>query len=167
MTKSYLHQLVIWQKQKKPLNIIWDEIHLVANSRDSQSKLNKCMSRFLSSGRRITGSDDGGYGHFIFIAQASRTIDVNIRDLCNEVRYHVMHWISMCKNCFKCRWVNSEIKEIEFCIFCGSWKLLRQNFKLQVYKFYDFMDYQRWQDGWGNYYFEILNVLMQCTSIKH
>ncbi|HEC38841.1 hypothetical protein LCGC14_0636120 [marine sediment metagenome] len=153
---KYEFNLDFWNKQKKPLNIIWDEIHLVANSRDSQSKLNKCMSRFLSLGRRITGSDDSGYGHFIFIAQASRTIDVNIRDLCNEVRYHIMYWISECKNCHRGRWVTSEIKEIESCIYCGSWKLLRKNFMVKVFKFHDFINYQKWYEGWGKFYFEKL-----------
>lgn len=153
---KYEFNLDFWQKQKKPLNIVWDEIHLVANSRDSQTKLNKCMSRFLSMGRRIVGSDDAGYGHFIFIAQSSRTIDVNIRDLCNEVRYHIMHWISECKSCGKGRWVSSEIKEIEFCVFCGSWKLLRKSFMVNVLKFHDFIDYQKWYEGWGKYYFEKL-----------
>ncbi len=151
---KYEFNMAYWLKQKKPLNIIWDEIHFVANSRSSQSSLNKCMGKFLSSGRRIVGMDEGGYGHFIFLAQASRTIDVNIRDLCNEVRYHIMWWISECKMCGKGRWVTSEVKEVEFCIFCGSWKLLRRNFMVQVYKFYDFIDYQKWNEGWGKFYFE-------------
>lgn len=153
---KYEFNLPFWQKQKKPLNIIWDEIHLVANSRDSQSKLNKCMSRFLSMGRRIVGSDDTGYGHFIFIAQTSRTIDVNLRDLANEIRYHVMYWISECKKCYRGRWVTSEMKEVEFCIYCGSWKLLRKDFMVKIFKFHDFIDYQKWYEGWGKFYFEKL-----------
>jgi len=143
-----------WLKQKKPLNIIWDEIHFVANSRDSQSKINKVMSRFLSMGRRITGFDNKGYGHFIFIAQSSRTIDVNIRDLCNEIRYHVMFWHLTCLNCYRVLWVSSEMKEIETCKFCGAWDLERDNFRVQIFKFHNFTDYIKWSEGWGKFYFE-------------
>ena len=143
-----------WLKQKKPLNIVWDEIHFVANSRESQSKLNRVMGKFLSMGRRITGFDKKGYGHFIFIAQTSRTIDVNIKDLCNEIRYHILHWIIICINCNRQLWINSEMKEIEFCQFCGSWDLERTNFKVQIFRFHTWVDYLRWEEGWGKYYFE-------------
>lgn len=156
---KYEFNLNFWNQQKKPLNVVWDEIHLVANSRESQSKLNRAMSRFLSMGRRITGYDDSGYGHFIFIAQASRTIDVNIKDLCNEIRYHIMYWILECKKCHASVWVSSEMKEVEVCLYCGSWKLKRTNFKVQVFKFSDWINYQKWIEGWGKFYFEKLWIM--------
>lgn len=143
---KYEFNIEFWNKQKKPLNIIWDEIHFVANSRTSQTGLNRCMSRFLSMGRRITGSDNAGYGHFIFIAQTPRTIDINIKELCNEIRHHILFWILQCLKCHKQVWINSEMKEIETCMFCGSWKLNRHNFKAQVFKFKDFWYYQGWLD---------------------
>ena len=151
---KYEFNIDFWKKQKKPLNIVWDEIHFVANSRESQSKLNRVMSRFLSMGRRITGFDAKGYGHFIFIAQTSRTIDVNIKDLCNEIRYHIMYWNLKCNNCLIALWNNSELKETEFCKFCGSWDLERSNFRVQIFKFNNFTNYLKWSEGWGKFYFE-------------
>lgn len=151
---KYEFNLDFWLKQKKPLNIVWDEIHFIANSRESQSKLNRVMSRFLSMGRRITGFDKKGYGHFIFIAQTSRTIDVNIKDLCNEIKYFILFWHLKCKNCQVSLWHNSELKETEFCKFCGSWDLERSNFRVQIFRFHNFSDYLKWSEGWGQFYFE-------------
>ena len=151
---KYDFNMDFWKKQKKPLNIVWDEIHLVANSRSSQSSLNRCMSKFISAGRRITGFDKKGYGHFIFIAQTARTVEVNIKDLCNEIRYHVLFWILKCTDCQVSLWHNSELKETEFCRFCGSWDLERSSFRVQIFRFHTFSDYLKWSEGWGKFYFE-------------
>ena len=50
-----------WMKQPKALNILWDEIHLTANSRQSMSAINQIIGRFIAMGRRITGYDKKGY----------------------------------------------------------------------------------------------------------
>jgi len=157
-----------WMKQKKPLNLVWDEIHLTANARNSQSTVNKIFSRFISMGRRITGFDEKGYGHFIFIAQAERTIDVNIRELANEIRYHRMYWVMTCKICKFALRVNSDMEEIENCLSCGSWKLVRSSFRIRVFRFNNWMAYLKFREGWGGrYHFEKYEITDIEKYFKH
>jgi len=152
---KYTFNKDFWIKQKKPLNIVWDEIHLTANARTSQSSVNQAFSRFIAMGRRITGFDERGYGHFVFIAQTERTIDVNIRELATEIRYHRMYWVLTCKQCkFKLR-VNSDMEEIEKCLSCGHWKLIRSGFIIRVFRFNKWGNYLKFREGWkGRFYFE-------------
>ena len=133
-----------WIKQKKPLNVLWDEIHLTANSRMSMSRINMVLSRFISMARRITGFDERGYGHFTFIAQKEGTIDKNIRDLANEIIYHICHWVLLCEDCGARDMVNSEMQQIEHCRGCGSWKILKQNIFVEVIKFNDWDKFYNW-----------------------
>jgi hypothetical protein len=91
--------LEYWQKQKRPLNVVWDEIHLMANSRSSTAKPNMVLSKFLAMGRRIVGRDDKGYGTLIFIAQKERTVDVNIRELADEIYEHISWNKIHCHDC--------------------------------------------------------------------
>lgn len=67
-----------------------------------------------------------------------------------------MYWILQCKKCNAAVWVSSEMKEVEQCLFCGSWKQQRKNFKVQIFKFHNWIHYQQWIDGWGKFYFEKL-----------
>lgn len=144
-----------WKKQKKPLNILWDEIHLTANSRMSMTKVNMVLSRFISMARRITGFDKRGYGHFTFIAQKERTIDVNIKDLANEIVYHISHWVLTCEECGLKFEVNSEMQQIDKCFKCGSWKILKSNLTIEVLKFNNWEKYYKWVEGMkGKLYFE-------------
>lgn len=136
--------LEYWQKQKKPLNILWDEIHLTAPSRASSSKINMVLSRFIAMARRITGMDKRGYGHFTFIAQKERTIDVNIKELTNEIRYHISHWVQRCEECGAGLLVNSEMQIIERCMQCGSWKILKEKIFIEVLKFNSWEKYYDW-----------------------
>ena len=130
-----------WSKQKKPLNIVWDEIHLTANARSSMSKVNMVFSKFLAMARRITGFDDRGYGHFIFIAQTERTIDINIKELASEIRYFKSHWFIVCEECESKVHATSEMEQIERCIVCGSWKIKREGLNIEVRHFANWFDY--------------------------
>lgn len=143
-----------WQKQKKPLNILWDEIHLTANSRMSMTKINMVLSRFIAMARRITGFDKRGYGHLTFIAQKERTIDVNIKDLANEIIYHVAHWVIRCEECGSRVAVNSDMQQIERCIRCGSWAILKENLQIEILKFNEWNKFYAWSQGLkGKFYF--------------
>ena len=119
-------------------------------------------------GRRIVGFDEKGYGHFIFIAQAERTIDVNIRELANEIRYHRMFWVLTCKVCnFKLK-VHSDMEEIENCLGCGSWKLKRWGFTVRVFRFNSWVSYLKFREGWkGKYHFEKYDVTDISDYFKH
>ncbi len=135
-----------WMKQPKPLNIVWDEIHLsMGNSRRSMSSPNIVLSQFIALARRFVGSDLKGYGHLIFIAQHPQSVDANIRRLTNEIRYHRMHWIMNCQDCYSREFTNSDKEEIELCSVCRSPNLIRSNFICQVFKFRNWEKYIVWK----------------------
>lgn len=134
-----------WLKQKKPLNILWDEIHLTANSRKSMSNINMVFSKFMAMARRLVGFDKRGYGHLIFIAQAERTIDVNIKELASEIRYHKSYWIVKCEECSVSIIANSEMEQIETCLNCGSWKIERKGLNVEVRHFRTWGDYMNFK----------------------
>ncbi len=133
-----------WIKQKKPLNVLWDEIHLTANARASMSKVNMIFSRFLAMGRRITGYDERGYGTLTFVAQKERTIDVNVKDLCSEIIYHIGHWIMICKDCGVKIARSSEQAQSKQCLLCKSWRILREGFFIERLRFDDLDKYFEW-----------------------
>lgn len=144
-----------WNKQKKPLNILWDEIHLTAPSRASATKINLVLSRFIAMARRITGFDKRGYGQFTFIAQKERTIDINVRELASEIIYHVSHWVQRCEDCGCKVMVNSEMQVINKCPTCRSWKIVRQELFIEVIKFNEWDKFYKWSLKLkGKYYFE-------------
>lgn len=151
---SYELNIEYWQKQKKPLNILWDEIHLTANARTSLAKANIILSRFISMGRRICGFDERGYGHLTFIAQADRTIDINIRELASQINYNVSHWVMACEKCGVKMPRNSEQAQIETCLRCGTWKIKRVGLVIETYYFKSWMDYFSWKVGYGKTYYD-------------
>lgn len=133
-----------WMRQKKPLNIVWDEIHLTANSRASASRVNMVISKFIAMGRRITGFDEKGYGFLIFVAQNERTIDVNIRELTNEVYYHIGHWILSCKSCNSNIALNSEMPYYNRCPLCSSFDIFRHSFYVERLMFDKWVKFYEW-----------------------
>lgn len=155
--KKELFQLNIkyWKKQKKPLNVLWDEIHLTANSRKSTSKVNMVLSQFMAMARRITGFDKRGYGHFTFIAQKERTIDVNIRELCNEIIYHISYWRITCNDCGKFVYWTSEKQQLEQCLNCGSWDIFKDDVYVLRLFFNKWENYYRYTEGeQGRFHFK-------------
>lgn len=134
-----------WAQQKKPLNVVWDEVHLTANSRMSTSKANMVLSRFIAMARRITGFDERGYGTFTFIAQKERTIDVNVRELANEIIYLVSKWVVRCEECGLRVFIHSEMPQYERCYRCGSWKVVKGDLILEVFHFNDWFKLYNWE----------------------
>ena len=149
--KKRLYQLNVeyWKKQKKPLNVLWDEIHLTASARRSMSKANLVLSQFLAMARRITGFDKRGYGCFTFVAQKERTIDVNIRELCNEIIYHISYWKLTCEDCGRYTYPNSEQQQILRCLACGSWNVQKSDLYILRMFFNKWENYYRWCEGEG------------------
>lgn len=143
-----------WQKQKKPLNIIWDEVHLTANARSSMTKANMVISRFIAMARRIVGFDKRGYGHLIFIAQSERTIDANIRDLVNEIDYHIGHWVLRCSDCGHNQSWNSQMHVMEKCLNCDSPVIEKTDFTTEVLKFKSWDSYYKFILMGSKLYFE-------------
>ena len=144
-----------WMRQKKPLNILWDEIHLTANSRKSMSSINMVFSRFIAMGRRIVGFDKRGYGTLTFIAQAERTIDVNIKELASEIRYHKAYWHVDCNECGSSVIAHSEMEQRETCVLCGSWNIERKGLQIEVKRFKTWNDYINFKCGMrGSFHFQ-------------
>lgn len=138
-----------WLKQKKPLHIVWDEIHLTANSRSSTSSSNMVISRFISMGRRVVGMDKRGYGHLIFIAQSERTVDSNIRDLANEIYYFRSIWTIECEDCGFKIITNSDKQQIEKCLNCKSWKVLKKDIEISVFVLAQKKNLSAWECYYG------------------
>lgn len=138
-----------WMEQKKHLYLVWDEIHLTANSRSSLSSVNMVLSRFISMGRRIVGIDKRGYGHFIFIAQSERTVDANIRDLANEIYYFRSIWTVECEMCHFRIVTNSDRQQIGKCLKCGSWKILKKDISISVFVFAQKKNLSAWECYYG------------------
>lgn len=136
-----------WIKQKKPLNVIWDEIHLTAGSRRSMSKKNMIIMEFVAMARRITGMDEAGYGTLTFVAQTDFSIDKYIRHLANDILYHIMYWEQYCKNCNIKELRDSEKEHSRKCNYCLSDRTRKQNFFCIVYKFRSFHNFQAWELG--------------------
>jgi len=136
-----------WNRQEKPLNLLWDEIHLTANSRGSMSKINIVFSRFISMARRITGFDHRGYGSFTFIAQKERTMDINIKDMASEIVYHIGHWIMKCEDCGARIQCSSEKPPYQRCIKCGSWNISKDHLLIEMNWFKNFDHYYAWCVG--------------------
>jgi len=144
---SYSLNWEFWRKQKKPLHIIWDEIHLTASSRKSMSTKNMILMEFVAMARRIVGEDSAGYGTLTFIAQTDFSIEKYIRHLANEIVYHIMYWHQYCGDCHLSMIVNSEQLQTRNCPFCLSPKIRKKNFFCIAYTFRTFFDYEMWSGG--------------------
>lgn len=146
-----------WESQKKPLNLFWDEIHLSGgNSRRSSSSINLAFSKFIAMGRRISGMDEyGNYGILTYSAQSERTIDVNLKELCNEIIFCIGHWELVCLKCNMGINSTSEMQTIDICRICGSWQLKKENYYIEIFKFKNWDNYFRFRMGVkGKFHFE-------------
>ena len=148
-----------WRKQKKPLHIVWDEIHVTANSRSSMSKKNMIMVEFVAMARRITGMDEAGYGTLTFIAQTDFSIEKYIRHLSSEIVYHVMYWKQLCKSCgYKVQMTSESIPTRE-CTICRSPDTCKVDFFCICYHFDSFLNYEMWSQGYPGKLYSHRDVL--------
>lgn len=132
-----------WKQQPKPINIVLDEFHAFMNSRKSMSKMNIVLSDFLSLIRRAINSPLQE-GELILITQFLGRIDVNAREMAQQIRYFREHYIKQCKshgiifNYYnRSYWENSDIpkdKKNEFCPICRK-PLFKSNQLIEVWHF--------------------------------
>lgn len=142
--EKYVFNRDFWLSLPKPMNIVWDEVHFMADSRESQSQMNKAVTEFISMARRIIGFDEFGYGDFTMIVQRIGTVDVRIRDLTTEVVYHILWWVFDCDGCgLKIRW-NSEKPNLKFCLRCNQRKMRKTNYLTEKYHFKTVDDCNWW-----------------------
>ena len=111
------------------------------------SKANMVLSRFIAMARRITGFDERGYGHLIFIAQAEKTIDVNIRELTSEIKYMLGHWVVNCRDCDNGFGRTSEDMQVDKCPNCESGNIFITDNKIEVLTFVKWENYFAYRMG--------------------
>ena len=114
-----------WKKlsksTNKPLSVVLDEAHSIINSRKSMSKVNIVINDWLALLRRVLGADSSGRGELVLITQLPNRIDIIARDMANQIRYHVCHYIKSCGKCLTYWAENSESPEpVRICPQCGS-----------------------------------------------
>ncbi len=136
-----------WLKLPKPMNIIWDEAHFIADSRNSQLSQNKVTTEFVSMARRVIGFDKYGSGDFIFIVQDAGTLDIRIRDLTTTVILHELYFWNTCQTCkYRFFW-NSKKPNVKFCTKCGLRTLVKSGFISKRYFFTSIELYHKFKYG--------------------
>lgn len=69
-----------WEKARKEnFSIYLDEVHNIISSRRSMSKMNICLSKWVSQIRKILS--DSPHNHLYLISQSMRKIDIDFREL--------------------------------------------------------------------------------------
>lgn len=123
-------------KEYGAIDIIIDEAHQLGNARRSMSKVNIIMSDFMALLRRVLGSKDGRTGRLTLITQLPRRLDVTMREMASQVRYHRAHWRTHCKQCHRFWWEHSDMpKPADQCYHCGKRQLHRQGHIIEVWEF--------------------------------
>lgn len=135
-----------WIKEaKRPLSVVLDEAHDFMDARRSMSKVNQILAKFLALTRRIVGETDAE-GDLIFITQLDRRIDIICREMSHQIRYHISHYY---KSCLRCGLEWAETSEMpeksSVCAHCGSTRLLKHDFRIEVYHFAGISQYEAWK----------------------
>ena len=117
-----------WLSLPKPCSIYLDEIHFIADSRESQSQSNKAVTELISMARRIIGFDKYGYGDFTVIAQRLGSIDKRLRELATCIIWNKLHWTFYCENCEWVKYWNSDDPNLKTCPNCDNRSLVKSDY---------------------------------------
>jgi len=162
-----------WKKINESINIVLDEAHNLIDSRRSMTKVNKVTTDWIALLRRILGESSEGYGELVMITQLPENLDLRARELCTEVRHHVMEWTKYCPKC-NLRWIeDSEMskqsertrhmpdQQYVTCPRCDNWKLKKCDYIVHRWFFESYNDYDIWKTtGQETFYdyFPIRNI---------
>lgn len=136
-----------WKNTQKPISIILDEIHSILNSRRSMSKVNVIMTDWLALLRRMLGQTDAGEGELIVITQLTGRVDIILREMAHRIKYFTCHYIKSCRNCGVSWRENSEMPEqLGECPACGSWKIHKHDFVIEVKHFATISAFDAWHE---------------------
>jgi len=134
-------------KKHKSINIILDEAHTILNSRRAMSKPTRIMLDFVALLRRILGSSDGAYGTLSLITQLERRLDVVVKEMATNIRYHMCHYSKTCKSCNFSFTENNEVPEpIYKCPRCNQHTLITHNHVAEVWHFSNIEKYTSWKE---------------------
>jgi len=141
----YTFNKEFWMNQEQKINICLDEFSAIADSRASGTRINRIISQFQNSIRRVLGQREGASGNLIYITQQYDSIDIRARNACTQLRYHTCYYTAYCKNCLYQRNENSNIPEpLEICPLCMSKDISRRDFFINVKCFTSTIDYEKW-----------------------
>lgn len=144
--EKYEVNIDFWKQAKKPLNVVLDEAHNIIDSRSSMSGLNKAVTNWQSSLRRVCGETDRNFGELVYITQIFSAIDVRTRELCTQIRYHTCHYLKTCLKCQATWQENSEMPEKrQSCISCHSFNIRKHSFIIEVKRFQNEESYNAWR----------------------
>lgn len=155
-------------KSKKGINIVLDEAHTLFNPRRSMSKVNQIMGDFLALLRRVLGGTGQREGQLILITQLSRRLDVYAREMATEVTFYKNHYFVICRKCgVYFRENNESPHKPDECIKCGSYRLEKKNFTIEILKFTNIDDFLIYQNTGNKTYFDhyIINDIETVFNI--
>jgi hypothetical protein len=111
------------------------------------SKKNKVFNTWLTMIRRVLGSTESGSGDLVLISQLSNQVDNIARQLCHQIRYHICHYVKICKKCGNSWNENSDMPEqLRQCPFCGSWEIKKHDHKIEVFCFFGIQAFTGWRE---------------------
>jgi len=103
------------------------------------------MNDFMALLRRILGDSGEGYGELILITQLGRRIDINARELCTSVHYHVCHYKKTCSMCGYSWDENNEKSEPAWrCKKCNDYRIKKHSHVIEVWHFNNMRSYEYW-----------------------
>ena len=137
-----------WQNLKEPVSVVLDEAHALVDSRSAMSKLNKLVTLWTSLLRKVIGQNPSGEGQLVMITQLPNAIDTRIRQLANQVRYHVCHFKKECldNNCGQLWSETSETAEpLWKCPRCNNLKVRKFNHVIEIWHFKNMPSFLDWK----------------------
>lgn len=135
-----------WKSIKEPINVVLDEAHTIVNARRSMSKVNQITTEWLALIRRVLGSSDSGYGELTLISQLPNRIDIIAREMATKIKWHLCHYVKVCKKC-EFKWQeNSDVPEPAWnCLKCRSHYIFKCNHIIEVWHFRDMNHFLAWK----------------------
>ena len=153
-----------WVEQKEKyegFNIVLDEFHTLMDSRRFMSKQSRVLNDFLSLIRKVC-NDPNNDSTLTIISQLVARIDVNARELCTEVRYHIGLYDKKCTKC-GCYWTeHSDLPDFQksrTCLNCGSYSIKKFNSRIIVHFFSNVREFEMW-------YYQRANTILQTIKLN-
>lgn len=148
--KKYVVNSAFWRELQKTmrssiLNILIDELHLIADSRNSQDPRVKVITHWLTLIRKFTTGPSGIKGRAIFLTQDIDNIDIRFRKLASIVVHHKCHYMIYCSECTFMIYQNSDMAEHpQRCPSCDSSHIREMAHVIEIWKFKSWDAYERW-----------------------
>jgi hypothetical protein len=122
-----------WKDIKEPVNVVLDEAHTILDSRRSFSKKSVVVNRWLALIRRVLGDVEGGNSEVVFLTQQKRKVDINLREMSHQIRWHICYYRKICLDCgFKWQESSDSSEIVYHCPRCNKHNLIKTEHKIRV-----------------------------------